>query len=53
MATPSIEFSPYRQPGGRVAITAVVDDFSRRIVDDPALALFFAGIALDGIKRRS
>jgi hemoglobin len=44
MATPSIEPSLYRQLGGRVAITAVVDDFYDRILSDTALAPFFAGI---------
>jgi hemoglobin len=51
MATPSIEPSLYRQLGGRVAITAVVDDFYGRILDDTTLAPFFAGIDLERLRQ--
>jgi hemoglobin len=51
MVAPSRESSIYRQLGGRVVITAVVDDFYRRVLHDPALAPFFAGTDLERLRR--
>jgi hemoglobin len=40
----------YDQIGGHEALTAVVDDFYVRVLDDPELAGFFAGANMSRLK---
>lgn len=42
--------SIYETIGGDEALVAVVDDFYRRVLDDPKLAGFFAGVNLRRLK---
>ncbi|WP_442790039.1 group I truncated hemoglobin [Nocardia sp. CDC160] len=44
--------SIYDRIGGTAALTAVVDDFYRRVCADPNLAGFFARVDLDHLKKR-
>ncbi len=41
----------YEQLGGQAAIAAVVDEFYRRVLDDPQLAPFFAATDLARLRR--
>lgn len=41
----------YDEIGGKPAVTAVVDDFYRRLLADPALKRYFAGKDMEGLKR--
>lgn len=50
--TTSAEASIYDTIGGEPALSAVVDDFYDRVVGDPALAGFFAGINMTRLKGR-
>jgi hemoglobin len=42
----------YDTIGGEPALTAVVDDFYVRVLNDPELAGFFAGISMNRLKGR-
>ncbi|PRX44692.1 hemoglobin [Prauserella shujinwangii] len=42
----------YEEIGGQDALVAVVDDFYRRVLADPALASFFAGTNMSQLKGR-
>nr|WP_307849410.1 hypothetical protein [Qaidamihabitans albus] len=42
----------YEQIGGQEALATVVDDFYRRVLDDPELAGFFAGTNMARLKGR-
>jgi hemoglobin len=42
--------SIYDSIGGAAAVAAAVDDFYRRVLDDPELAGYFTGVDLDKVK---
>ena len=42
--------SLYTRLGGYDAITAVVDDFSAALINDPKLGVYFKGLCDDSIK---
>jgi hemoglobin len=46
------EVSIYEAIGGEPALTAVVDDFYVRVLADPQLAGFFAGVSMPKLKGR-
>lgn len=50
--TTAADISLYDAIGGEPALIAVVDDFYRRVVDDPELAGFFAGTRMNKLKGR-
>ena len=50
--TTSADASIYDAIGGEQALTAVVDDFYNRVIDDPALAGFFMGTNMTRLKGR-
>jgi hemoglobin len=50
--TESVDTSLYDTIGGEPALTAVVDDLYVRVLDDPALAGFFAGTNMTRLKGR-
>ena len=45
-----LDVSLYEQAGGDDAIAAAVDSFYKRLLDDPIVAGWFAGIDLDDLK---
>lgn len=49
-ATSDATTSDYEAVGGAPAVTAVVDDFYRRVVGDPSLAHYFEGVDLTHLK---
>ena len=49
---PAAEVSIYEAIGGEPALTAVVDDFYVRVLADPQLAGFFAGVNMPKLKGR-
>ena len=51
MASPA-EVSIYEAIGGEPALVAVVDDFYVRVLADPQLAGFFAGVSMPRLKGR-
>lgn len=50
--TAAAEMSIYDAIGGEQALVAVVDDFYLRVLDDPQLAGFFAGVNMPKLKGR-
>jgi hemoglobin len=50
-AAESYATSPFVAVGGAAAVSAVVDEFYRRLLDDPATAGYFAGMMDDGMAR--
>jgi hemoglobin len=50
--TESTETSLYETIGGEPALTVVVDDFYARVMGDPELSGFFAGINMNRLKGR-
>lgn len=49
---PAAEVSIFELIGGEPALSAVVDDFYERVLDDPQLAPFFAGASMPKLKGR-
>jgi hemoglobin len=49
---PAAEVSIFELIGGEPALAAVVDDFYERVLDDPQLAPFFAGVSMPKLKGR-
>jgi hemoglobin len=45
------DVSIYRDIGGRAAVDAAVSDFYERVLADPSLAPYFAGVDIDRLKR--